>query len=174
VSLLQHIHSPVPPGYPVVFSDCRKYRYVLWRKWRAKHDPRFVAFIGLNPSTADETRDDPTIRRCIRFARDWGYEGMVMLNLFGYRSTDPAVLKEQEDPLGPENNRWLVFLARQASLIVVAWGANGALWNRGDEVYRLLKNDGLEVFALGQTSTGEPLHPLYVPANTPLQPYLRG
>jgi hypothetical protein len=82
-----------------VLSECGRYRYVLTRTW--DHDLAACAFIGLNPSTADAHEDDPTIRRCIRFARDWGHGGLIMLNLFAWRSTDPRGLLDAIFPVGP-------------------------------------------------------------------------
>lgn len=105
-------------------SDDRLYRYGLWRKW---DDRPKVMFIGLNPSTADEVEDDPTIRRCIGFANSWGYGGIVVANLFGFRATDPTALQKATDPIGPENDEWLYRLADEAALVVGAWG-NGGLF----------------------------------------------
>jgi hypothetical protein len=85
------------------FSECQQYRYTLWRTWDSQADR--VMFIGLNPSTADETEDDPTIRRCIRFAKDWGYGGILMMNAYAYRSTAPRGLKQVTDPIGPRNGK---------------------------------------------------------------------
>ena len=83
-------------------SECRKYRYALWRTW--DETKPHVMIIGLNPSTADETKDDPTITRCINFAKSWGYGGVCMANLFAYRATEPTVMKGSTDPVGTEND----------------------------------------------------------------------
>ena len=104
-------------------SDCRKYRYALWRTWDAEKP--FVMFIGLNPSTADETEDDPTIRRCINYAKDWGYGGLCMVNLFAFRATEPNDMKNAIDPIGPENDEWLKNLSKDAGVIIGAWGNHG-------------------------------------------------
>ena len=101
-----------------VFSDCRNYRYALWRIWDDAKP--YAMFIGLNPSTADETEDDPTIRRCMNFAKDWGYGGLCMTNLFAYRATIPANMMSAADPVGAENNAWLANLAENAGVIVAA------------------------------------------------------
>ena len=85
-----------------VFSTCRKYRYSLTRSWNLTEN--YVLFIGLNPSIADETIDDPTLTRCINFAKDWGYSGLIMVNLFAYMSTYPIELKKTKLPIGKENN----------------------------------------------------------------------
>ena len=122
----------------------------------------------LNPSTADAVRDDPTIRRCIGFARAWGYRRLVVTNLFGLRATLPAALRRAADPVGPRNNQYVMRAARGADRIVCAWGVHGALGNRAAEVLTLL--GGFHVEHLGLTRHGHPRHPLYVPASTPLRP----
>src|SRR5262245_38555366 len=93
-----------------VFSPCRKYRYSLTRIWDAERPN--VMFVGLNPSTADDQVDDPTVRRCIGFARKWRFGGMIIVNLFAYRSTDPNRLQEILDPVGPENDEHIAATAR--------------------------------------------------------------
>lgn len=144
-----------------IFSLCRTWRYVLWRVWD-KSLPK-VAFIGLNPSTADETQDDPTIRRCMGYASSWGYGGIHMLNLFAFRATDPTVMKAADQPIGPENNYIMRRYAEAAALRIAAWGAHGEHKNRGADVRRLLSNLGLH--HLGLTKDGHPKHPLYLPKN---------
>ena len=149
------------------FSKCRTWRYSLARTWDVELPA--VAFVGLNPSTADETADDPTIRRCVRFARDWDYGGIVMLNLFAYRATDPRDMKAAPDPIGPENDTYLRTCASRAGLVVAAWGAHGAYRDRAQEVVDrgLLGN----FTVLGLTNGGHPRHPLYMKASCrPLNP----
>jgi hypothetical protein len=108
-----------------VFSTCRRYRYVLRRIWDRSTPP--AMFVGLNPSTADEVKDDPTVRRCIGYAKRWGFGGLIMTNIFAFRSTDPNALVELDDPVGPRNDAWLRRLQRRP-----AWwsrrGACGARW----------------------------------------------
>ncbi|MEM9256710.1 MAG: DUF1643 domain-containing protein [Pseudomonadota bacterium] len=136
-------------------SRCRRYRYALWRTWdRAL--PR-VLFIGLNPSTADESIDDPTLVRCMRFARDWGYGGVSIGNLFAYRATQPADLKQASHPIGVRNDDWLARLAAEAALTVAAWGNDGAWMNRATAVRASLT----DLHCLKLNDTGEPAHPLY-------------
>lgn len=141
------------------FSGCRRYRHVLWRSW----DPGAgaVVFVGLNPSTADASRDDPTIRRCRTFARDWGFGALVMVNLFDVRATDPAVMKRRAAPLSRANDAVLLASARDAALVVAAWGAHGVHRGRADAVRTLLSGHGVELRCFGTTAGGEPLHPLY-------------
>ncbi len=114
------------------FSRCRQYRYALWRQWGEGDD--FMLLIGLNPSTADHRQDAPTIRRCIGFARDWGYSGLCVANLFAYRATYPQDLFATADPVGPKNDQWLRRLARQADLVVAAWGNHGRFNDRALQV----------------------------------------
>lgn len=144
-------------------SPCRRDRYGLWRIWD-KNQP-LVLFICLNPSTADETNDDPTLKRCINFARSWGYGGISIANLFAYRATLPADMKNCEDPVGPENNKWLVKLANDVDLVIGAWGNDGAFLNRSQEVKQLLP----DIYCLKLNASGEPAHPLYLPKS--LKPY---
>jgi hypothetical protein len=118
-------------------------------------------FIGLNPSTADETKDDPTIRRCVQFAKDWGYEAVCMTNLFAFRATDPKAMLAEPDPVGQDNDRWLLECASGAEIVVAAWGANGGHMGRGDAVRGMF--EGLQKLRL--TKGGFPQHPLYLPAS---------
>lgn len=154
-------------------SPCGTYRYRLWRVWNVNLG--LVCFVMLNPSTADEEADDPTIRRCIRFAKDWGFGGIEVVNLYAYRATDPAALSLAADPVGPSNDVEIVTAATGARLVVAAWGATrlkAGLDGTGvartalriDQVVRLLTRNGI-VHALGVTATGAPRHPLYVPAS---------
>jgi len=141
------------------FSACRTYRYALWRSWN--QGAPVVMFIGLNPSTADEYVDDPTVRRCIGYARTWRYGSLVMANLFAYRSTSPSDLYTAEDPVGPDNDRWLEDLAMYADLVVAAWGNHGQLNHRWKVVASNLKN----LYCLGMTKQRQPCHPLYLQKN---------
>jgi hypothetical protein len=145
-----------------VFSPDRVYRYTLTRTWDSGPT---VAFIGLNPSTADETVDDPTIRRCIGFAKRWGYGTLVMLNLFAFRATDPRVMRAAGDPIGPENNAYIQAVAAEAGDVVAAWGVHGSYLGRDRAVRDLLF---WRPSALGLTKDGHPRHPLYVRADATL------
>ena len=106
-----------------LFSPCRKYRYTLWRIWAP--DKPYACFLGLNPSTADETADDPTVRRCIDYSKRWGMGSLLMLNIFAYRSTDPEKMKAVADPVGPDNDRWIKEIAGNAGIVIAAWGNHG-------------------------------------------------
>ncbi len=160
--------NPAIVGYPAAWSPCGRYRYTLWRIWRGDAD-NYVQFVGLNPSTADEKQDDPTIRRCKRFAQDLGFDAMCMTNLFAFRATDPRRMKKQIDPIGPRNDEWLQDVARNASQVIACWGCHGSLYARDEHVLELLREVG-EVHCLRVTKEGCPAHPLYLPAN--LRPVL--
>ena len=101
-------------------SKCRKYRYVLWRVWD-KSLPH-IMFIGLNPSTANETQNDPTILKCIQYCKHWGYGGFYITNLFAYRSSSPDILKKSKKPIGLKNDYWILKTAKSAEKIVACWG----------------------------------------------------
>jgi hypothetical protein len=145
------------------FSICRAYRYTLTRQWS---DGPTCVFIGLNPSTADETKDDPTIRRCVKFAQSWGHGKLVMLNAYAYRATDPVVMLKQADPFGADNYPTLEDQCKDAEIVVAAWGNNiDALHER-----RVLRAINREVYCLKKTNKGHPWHPLYVKGDT--KPFL--
>ncbi len=118
-------------------------------------------FVGLNPSTADETSDDPTLTRCIKYAKSWGYGGVCMANLFAFRATEPADMKVSDDPMGIENNKWLKKLAKDAALVVAAWGNDGSYLERSEQVKEFLPN----LYCLKLNKSGEPAHPLYQSAD---------
>jgi hypothetical protein len=149
------------------FSDCRQYRYQLWRVWNEGQP--YLNVIGLNPSTADETQDDPTIRRCIDFARQWGYGGLIMSNLFAFRATLPAVMKSHTAPVGIENDHWLVQIASKAGLVLAAWGKDGRHLDRDAHAIQLLTTL-VSLHCLGFNGDGTPKHPLYLSKS--LKPFL--
>lgn len=145
------------------------YRYALSRAWG---DGPMVMFIGLNPSTADATVNDPTIRRCMGFARREGYGGMWMANLFALRATKPARLFEATgNPMGPDNEQWLRDMAKWcgSNNIIAAWGIHGDFMGQAYRLRRLL--DGYRLRCLGRTKKGHPRHPLYLRADAPLEIY---
>lgn len=144
------------------------YRYSLWRRLGGAR--RRVLFIMLNPSTADETADDPTIRRCATFARSWGYGRLEVCNLFAYRATDPRQLRRVGDPVGPLNDAMIARAMRRVECVVVAWGVEGARSRRADVVMGLLRSS--TVYCVGTTRDGFPRHPLYVRRDTPMAPFV--
>lgn len=139
------------------FSPDRKYRYTLTRVWDATR-PRCL-FILLNPSTADAERDDPTNRRGITFAMDWGYGACVFCNLFAFRTPYPGLMKAMVDPVGPDNDRWILKEHARADITIAAWGTHGAHRARDLEVLDLLP----AMHHLGLTKHGHPKHILYLP-----------
>jgi len=153
-------------GHPIiadaVLSKDRRYRYTLSRTWDCEKGN--AMFIGLNPSTADESENDPTIRRCMRFALEWGYGGIVVCNLFAFRATDPRAMKAATDPVGPLNDEMITTEARDAGLVIACWGNHGQFLSRSDDVRKFLSS----MKCFGLTKRGEPKHPLYLRADTKL------
>lgn len=154
-------------------SDCENYRYWLTREWGHPHDcdPNTLVWIMLNPSTADGLSDDPTIRKCIGFARQWGYRGFRVINLFAFRATHPRELLSAIDPIGGGHQECQYALIASTAKVVVAWGANGTLRRRGADVVDRLTRRGLTLHCLGRTANGQPRHPLMLPYSTPLEIY---
>lgn len=143
------------------FSACRTWRYRLWRVW---DDARpYANFLMLNPSIADANVLDPTVTRCVDFAMKWGCGGLQVTNLFALVSTDPAGLYQAEDPVGQENDRAILEIARGAGVVVCAWGNHGVHKDRRDAVLGMLRREGVKVTYLRMNGTGEPSHPLYLP-----------
>jgi hypothetical protein len=178
---LFHRLAPYGSDSGATFSACRKYRYRLWRAWGDRE--KRCCFIGLNPSTADELEDDPTIRKCIGFAKRWGFGAYDMLNLFGWRSTNPLGLLTTPDPIGPENRAVVAETIRNAKRVVLAWGSHD---RRVRELVRaLIKGNtaptvtpmpwgivpplGVEVGTLGRNDDGSPKHPLMLAYALPFQ-----
>lgn len=143
-----------------VISDDAEYRYRLWRTWDTEKPT--LAFVMLNPSTADASEDDPTIRRCLGYAKDWGYGTLVVVNLFALQNTNPKNLRGHPNSVGPENDKHLRDACDEAERVVVAWDANGSLHDRSRSVARLLEAD---LYALETTKDGHPVHPLYQPSD---------
>ncbi len=150
------------------FSPDRLYRYSLWRIWD-RHKP-MVMVIGLNPSTADEIRNDPTIVRCINFGKSWGYGGLWFANMFGFRSANPDRLRQVDDPVGEGNDEALRMMRKLSERVVVAWGHFGDEFS--EMVADVLDLMGKPVYCLGVTKEGQPRHPLYLPADAELDEYL--
>lgn len=157
------------------FSPCGHYRWWLWRQWQPQR-PELV-FIGLNPSRADAERDDPTLRRLMGFAQAWGYGSVRVLNLFGRITSNPALLKRCDDPVGSENDRWLRYgLAASGdgkarvdpAAVWLGWGNQGRWRGRDQQLLALLQEapTPLPLLALGLTTQGQPRHPLYAPAQS--------
>ena len=150
-----------------IFSEDWAYRYLLWRKW--EENLPSILFVLCNPSTADADKLDPTLRRCVAYAQEWGFGQMVIANIFAYRATDPEVMRRKVDPVGPKNNEYIIEAAQRASLVVAGWGNHGAFRRRGEEVLSIL-SPLVDLHALRTTRAGHPSHPLYLPRT--LRPFL--
>lgn len=167
------------------FSDCRSYRYTLLHSW-VKEDGQFkqvdlpadqrrqVMWIGLNPSTADEQRLDPTLRRVRAFSDSWGFNTFIMTNVFAFRATLPKDMRKAADPVGPENDRLLVDVAGRCEHVIACWGGLSnfprSLRHRAASIRIMLRDAGRPVQCLGRNDDGSPKHPLYLDAMTPLVP----
>lgn len=143
-----------------IYSECGCFRYALTRVW-ASDGPRGL-FVMLNPSTATEVQNDPTVERCERRARALGYGSFRVCNIFAYRATNPKVMRAQDDPVGPLNDQALREAALWADAVICAWGNHGAHRNRSTAVEALLRATGKPMFHLGLSLQGQPRHPLYI------------
>lgn len=158
-------------GNEAWISGCGRYRYRLARRWTEGWG-RPAVFVMLNPSTADAFVDDPTIRRCVGFAKAWGCDRLVVVNLYAFRATQPRDLWRAEDPVGPQNDDHLegaaYTAARYDGPLVAAWGAHA----KADRVAQVLEIPGMDrLVALGVTKSGAPRHPLYLRADAQLSPW---
>lgn len=158
-----------------VFSRDGRYRYRLRRMWNGHQLLQRVAlFVMLNPSTADDVRADPTVRRCLGFARRWGCNSIEIVNLFALVATNPAELSRAAEPIGPDNDHWIetaALGARDRGIVVVAWGANGnAHPDRVAAVGAILRKVGVDVVAFDrELAGGMPAHPLRLPYTLPVR-----
>lgn len=142
------------------YSDCERYRYQLTRVWEPAG--RKALFIMLNPSTATEVQNDPTVERCERRARTLGFGAFRVTNIFAWRDTDPRNMRAALDPVGPANDATIQESCPWADQIVCGWGTHGAHLDRGSQVELMLRNTGLPIHHLGLTKDGHPKHPLYI------------
>ncbi len=150
-----------------VYSDCEAFRYLLTRTWAA--GPKAL-FIMLNPSTATEYQNDPTVERCERRARALGFGSFRVTNIFAFRATDPKVMRAQADPVGPENDAAILGSMPWADQVICAWGSHGAHRDRAADITAKLRSMAMPLFHLGLTKAGAPKHPLYIGYN--VQPNL--
>lgn len=151
-----------------VYSDCETYRYLLTRVWAP--GPKAL-FVMLNPSTATEVQNDPTVERCERRARALGFGAFRVTNIFAFRATDPKVMRAAADPVGPGNDAAILESVGWADSIVCAWGNHGLHLDRGARVEALLRASGARLTHLGLTGQGQPRHPLYVGYDQQPQPW---
>jgi len=149
-----------PETTGAVFSPCRIWRYRLWRIW--DESKPYCNFLMLNPSTADETVNDPTVSRAISYARDWGFGALHVTNIFAYRATDPGDMLAASEPIGAGNDRHIEAVAKEAGLVICAWGNHGKHLGRSEAVRKLLRVAGVAGQCLTITGEGEPGHPLYL------------
>ncbi|WP_069301034.1 DUF1643 domain-containing protein [Neptunicoccus sediminis] len=147
-----------------VYSDCEAFRYTLTRQWSDAGG--HVLFVMLNPSTATEVQNDPTVERCERRARALGFGGFTVCNIFAYRATDPRDMRAAPDPVGPENDAAILAAAKTADRIVCAWGTHGAHLGRGPLMEQLLRAQDKPLYHLGLSKAGHPKHPLYIAYTT--------
>lgn len=152
-----------------IYSDCEQYRYILTRVWD-ENGPR-LTYVMLNPSTATEVQNDPTIERCERRARALGYGGIKITNIFAWRDTDPKNLKKAKHPVGPENDALVAEAAGWADLTLCGWGAHGDHLGRGAEIAAVLRATGQPLATLGTSKAGHPRHPLYISYQTQPTPW---
>ena len=153
-------HQKGDAASQAVYSPCECYRYLLTRTWDP--DAGRVLFVMLNPSTATEVQNDPTVERCERRARALGYGAFRVTNIFAFRATDPKVMRAAPDPIGPANDAAIADSAAWADRIICAWGTHGAHLGRGAAVEALLRGTGQPLFHLGLSQAGHPKHPLYI------------
>lgn len=144
------------------FSPDRLHRYTLHRNIR-QIGGGMINFLCLNPSTADEKQDDPTVRRCINWASLWGFDDLIVTNIFAYRATDPTEMKRAIDPVGPANDHWIDYTANLARVVVCGWGNHGSHRGRSVEVLKMLRKYDEKIHCLRLTGAMEPNHPLYLP-----------
>ncbi len=155
-------------SFGAVFDETGTYRYRLWRRWDQALP--VLCFVMLNPSTADATNNDPTITRCINMARQWGYGGVEVVNLFAYRSTRQRDLWQAEDPVGPQNDAYIRRAIAKSDSCVVAWGNLPTRRNdRSKTVSKFLA--GKKIFCLGLTKNSQPRHPLYLSAEVQIEKF---
>ena len=149
-----------------VISDCGKYRYLLRRSW--DHTKPRCLYVMLNPSTADAEIDDATIRSCTRLAKGMGYGSFEVVNLYGYRATDPRELEKATDPIGPDNAKIADNAIQRCDIVICAWGAQRMAERRAREIRSWVRGWKPAAYCLGTTKAGAPKHPLYIKSGTPL------
>ena len=159
--MITRTHTKGDAPSTAVYSDCERYRYSLTRIWEPAG--KRVNFVMLNPSTATEVQNDPTVERCERRARALGYGSFAVTNIFAWRDTDPKAMRAAADPVGPANDDAIAESATWANDVIAAWGTHGAHLDRGATVAILLRDTGKPLFHLGLSKAGHPKHPLYLP-----------
>ncbi|MEJ6390234.1 DUF1643 domain-containing protein [Gymnodinialimonas ulvae] len=158
--MIEREHLKGDAASVAVYSPCERYRYALTRVWDA--EGRRALFIMLNPSTATELQNDPTVERCERRARALGFGAFRVLNIFAWRATDPRDMRAAADPVGPENDAAIMGSLEWADAVICAWGTHGAHRGRGPEVAAMLRKAEVPLMHLGLSKAGHPKHPLYI------------
>lgn len=158
--MIERRHQKGDAASCAVYSDCERYRYMLTRVWNAEGGK--VLFVMLNPSTATEFQNDPTVERCERRARALGFGSFRVCNIFAWRDTDPKLMRRAADPVGPANDAAIRDSCFWAHKIVCAWGSHGSHLDRGPAVELLMRGTGRALHHLGLTRDGHPRHPLYI------------
>jgi len=158
--MIERMHQKGDAASTAIYSDCGRYRYALTRIWDATGEK--VLFVMLNPSTATERQNDPTVERCERRARALGFGSFRVCNIFAWRATDPKDMRRAQDPVGLENNAAILDGCDWADAIVCAWGTHGEHLGRGREVTSLMRGTGKPLTHLGLSKAGHPKHPLYI------------
>ena len=168
--MITRTHQKDDAASVAVYSPCERYRYSLTRVW----DPsgRKALFVMLNPSTATEVQNDPTVERCERRARALGFGAFRVCNIFAWRATDPKVMRAQIDPTGPENDAAILEACAWADTVVCAWGTHGAHLDRGPQVDALIRATGAVPHHLGLSKGGHPKHPLYIAYSRQPEPWV--
>ncbi len=159
-AMITRTHTKGDAPSTAIYSDCERYRYSLTRIWDA--DGKRVMFVMLNPSTATEVQNDPTVERCERRARALGFGALRVTNIFAWRDTDPRKMRAADDPIGPTNDAAIAEGCNWADQVIAAWGTHGAHIGRGATVQALLLVSGAPVLHLGLSKDGHPKHPLYI------------
>ena len=158
--MITRTHTKDDAPSTAVYSDCERYRYSLTRVWQPEGQK--VLFVMLNPSTATEVQNDPTVERCERRARALGFGSFQVTNIFAWRDTDPRKMRAADDPVGPGNDAAITDGIIWADRVIAAWGTHGTHRDRGAEVEAILRDSGQSAYHLGLTKHGHPKHPLYI------------
>lgn len=158
--MIERSHQKDDAASVAVYSDCERYRYSLTRVWEP--EGKRALFIMLNPSTATEVQNDPTVERCERRARTLGFGAFRVLNIFAWRATDPRDMRQAEDPVGRGNDVAIIESLDWADRVICAWGTHGEHLGRGPEVAAFLRAAGKPLYHLGLSKAGHPKHPLYI------------
>lgn len=158
--MITRTHLKDDAASTAIYSDCEHYRYALTRIWDEAGQK--VAFVMLNPSTATEVQNDPTVERCERRARTLGFGAFRVCNIFAWRDTDPRKMRKAADPIGPGNDAAIIDACNWADMVICAWGTNGEHLNRGPQIEALMRATEKPLYHLGLSKAGHPKHPLYI------------